>query len=119
MSETRRIFLRNFSVEASIGIHPAEKQARQRLLINVDLSLRPQQVTGDDIGQVLDYDFLRTGIAKLIAAKHYNLQETLCQDIVDLCLASSQAIAARVSTEKPDVYADCDGVGYEIYREKP
>jgi len=27
-------------------------------------------------------------------------------------------LAARVSTEKPDVYPDCDGVGVEVFQIK-
>jgi dihydroneopterin aldolase len=75
-------------------------------------------VSDDDIGQVLDYDFLRSGIARLVAARHYNLQETLCQEILQMCLANPQVTAARVSTEKPDVYPDCEGVGYEIFHQR-
>lgn len=116
--ETRRIFLRNYSVEASIGIHAHEKDARQRLLVNVELFVAPVPVTDDAIGQVLDYDFLRDGIARLVGARHYNLQETLCQDILALCLERPEVMSARVSTEKPDVYPDCEGVGYEIFRQK-
>ncbi len=116
--ETRRLFLRNYAVEASIGIHPEEKQKKQRLLINVELFFAAGQVTGDDIGQVLDYDFLRSGIGKMVAGRHYNLQETLCQEIVDMCLANAQVQAVRVASEKPDVYPDCEGVGYEIFRRK-
>jgi dihydroneopterin aldolase len=116
--ETRRIFLRNYSVEASIGIHAHEKAARQRLLVNVELFVAPVPVTDDAIDQVLDYDFLRDGIARLVAARHYNLQETLCQDILALCLDRPEVLSARVSTEKPDVYPDCQGVGYEIFRQK-
>lgn len=116
--ETRRIFLRNLSVEASIGIHAHEKTARQRLLINVELFVAPLPVIHDAIDQVLDYDFVRQGIAGLVAARHYNLQETLCQDIMALCLARPEVLSARVSTEKPDVYPDCQGVGYEIFRQR-
>ncbi len=116
--ETRRIFLRNYSVEASIGIHAHERAARQRLLINVELFVAPLPVIDDAIDRVLDYDFVRQGIAGLVAARHYNLQETLCQDIVALCLARPEVLSARVSTEKPDVYPDCEGVGYEIFRQR-
>ena len=116
--ETRRIFLRNYSVNASIGIHQQEKAARQRLLISVDLFVQIQPVTDDDIGQVVDYDFLRTAISQMVAARHYNLQETLCHEILDVCLANPQVHSARVSSEKPDVYPDCEGVGYEVFRQK-
>jgi len=114
--EIRRIFLRNLTLSTSIGIHKAELEARQRLFINVELFLTPQADAGDDIGQVLDYDKVRRGIVKLTEARHYNLQETLVEEIVALCFAQKGVLAVRVSTEKPDVYADCDGVGYEVFR---
>jgi len=117
--EIRRIFLRNLALSASIGIHAHEKAARQRLLINVELFLKPQGDAGDDISQVLDYDGVRRGIARLVEARHYNLQETLVEEIVALCLKQNGVLAVRVSTEKPDVYADCDGVGYEVFRVAP
>jgi dihydroneopterin aldolase len=114
--EVRRIFLRNLTLQASIGIHPKELAARQRLFINVELFLKPQGDAGDDIGQVLDYDKVRRGIVKLVEARHYNLQETLVEEIVTLCFAQQGVLALRVSTEKPDVYPDCQGVGYEVFR---
>ena len=33
----RRIFLRDFALACSIGIHPFERAARQRILVNVDI----------------------------------------------------------------------------------
>lgn len=117
--QVRRIFLRNLALQASIGIHAHEKSARQRLLINVDLYLAPQGDAGDDIGQVLDYDAVRQGIGRLVEARHYNLQETLVEEIMALCLKQAGVLAVRVATEKPDIYADCDGVGYEVFRIAP
>jgi dihydroneopterin aldolase len=114
--EVRRIFLRNLTLQASIGIHPKELAARQRLFVNVELFLKPQGDAGDDIDQVLDYDKVRRGIVKLVEARHYNLQETLVEEIVALCFAQQGVLALRVSTEKPDVYPDCHGVGYEVFR---
>lgn len=115
--EMRRIFLRNLAVQASIGIHDFERAARQRLLVNVEIFLAPAPADpGDEISGVLDYDGVRTGIAALVAARHYNLQETLVEDIVALCLGGQGVLAVRVATEKPDVYPDCDGVGYEVFR---
>ena len=53
----------------------------------------------------------------LAGSRHFNLQETLVDAILDLCLAQPGVIEARVSTEKPDVYKDCR-VGYEAVRRK-
>ena len=110
-----RIFLRNFALSCSIGIHPPERAAPQRVLVNVDLFVRPGTGRTDRIDGVLDYDFLRDEIARLAGSRHYELQETLAQAIADACLAKAGVLAARVSTEKPDVYPDCDAVGVEIF----
>ncbi len=115
---SRRIFLHDLRLQVSIGIHDFERSAPQAVAVNVDLWLAPPaRPIGDDIANVVDYDFLHAGIVKLAASRHFNLQETLCEAILDLCLSRSEVIEARVSTEKSDVYPDCR-VGYEAVRRR-
>ncbi|HWA12568.1 MAG TPA: dihydroneopterin aldolase [Burkholderiales bacterium] len=116
LAPSRRIFLRNFETRISIGVHDFEKQARQRVVINVDLYLEPAgRIQRDHISETVDYDFLRREIAALADSAHFHLQETFCERILALCLARPGVTAARVSSEKPDVYPDCDAVGFEIF----
>ena len=117
----RRLFLRNYEIWVNIGVHDFEKKAEQRIVINIDLYVplavsTPKQ---DELGEVVDYDFIRSTIAKRVACGHIHLQETLCDEIGDVLLAHPKVQAVRVSTEKPDVYPDCDAVGVEIFRVKP
>jgi dihydroneopterin aldolase len=117
--ESRRIFLRNFETRISIGVHDFEKQAKQRVIINVDLYLEPGgRIQRDHISETVDYDFLRREIAALADSGHFHLQETFCERILALCLARPGVTAARVASEKPDVYADCEAVGFEIFGTK-
>ena len=88
---------------ASIGIHGHEQAARQNLLVSVVLLLDPPGA-GDRIANVQDYDFVREGVLKLVSARHFNLQETLCSAVLDLCLAQKGVLGAIVQTDKPDVY---------------
>lgn len=111
----RRIFLRNLTVLCSIGIHPAEREAPQRVLVNIDLYVQGGAPDRDSIDQVVDYDFLREEVRRLAASRHFNLQETLVEAIAETCLHRRDVLAARVSTEKPDVYPDCDSVGLETF----
>ena len=114
----RRIFLRDFRLEVSIGIHDFEKEGPQTVVVNVDLVLAPaDKAHSDRIANVLNYDVVHDGIMALAGSRHFNLQETLVDAILDLCLAQPGVIEARVSTEKPDVYSDCR-VGYEAVRRK-
>ena len=64
---------------------------------------------------MLDYDFIRREVMARVAQGHIHLQETLVDDLLKTLLAHPQVRAARVSTEKPDVYPDCDAVGCEVF----
>ena len=113
------IILRGFEVDANIGVHEFEKNGPQRLLIDIELQLatatRPD---ADNIVEVLNYDFLRSETQALLAQRHYELQETLAHDIASFCLAHGQVQAATVYTRKPDVYPDCDSIGYRLHVRK-
>jgi 7,8-dihydroneopterin aldolase/epimerase/oxygenase len=115
----RRIFLKNYRAHMSLGIHEHEKAKKQLVIINVDLyfdATVPSQA--DQIESVVDYDFLRTEIERISRDRHFNLQETLCEEILAICLAKQGVMAARISTEKPEAYPDCDAVGYELFWRK-
>lgn len=115
----RRIFLKNYRAQMSVGIHSHEKAKKQLVIINVDLyfdAAVPSQ--GDQIESVVDYDFLRAEIQRISKERHFNLQETLCEEILAICLAKQGVLAARICTEKPEAYPDCDAVGYELFWRK-
>jgi len=119
LGRTRRIFLRNFETRISMGIHDFEKKARQRVMINVDLYLEPDaRIERDHISETVDYDFLRREIGVLADSGHFHLQETFCEKILAICLARPGVVAVRVSSEKPDVYPDCESIGFEIFGAK-
>jgi dihydroneopterin aldolase len=113
----RRLFLRNYEVWINIGVHDFEKRGEQRVLINVDLyiPLAESTPTQDELSEVVDYDFMRRSISERVSQGHIHLQETLCDDVLKLMLAHPRVKAARVSTEKPDVYPDCESVGVEVF----
>jgi dihydroneopterin aldolase len=64
------------------------------------------------------YDFIRETIAQRMAQGHIHLQETLVDDLARTLLAHPKVRAVRISSEKPDVYPDCDAVGVEIFHIK-
>ena len=120
LANCRRLFLKDFEISMNIGAHEFEKKGEQRVIVNVDLyvPLELNTPSQDDLREVVDYDFMRQTIADIIAGGHIHLQETLCDEIVKRMLAHPQVQATRVSTEKPDVYPDCQGVGVEVFRSK-
>lgn len=113
----RRLFLRNHELRIDIGVHDFEQHAPQRVRVNVELyvPLAHSTPAADELAEVVDYDFVRARIAELTARGPIRLQETLADAILAAMLAHPQVRAACVSTEKPDVYPDCDAVGVEVF----
>lgn len=118
--ECRRLFLRDHVVPVQIGAHDFEKGVTQRLVFNVELFVPYENSTpkADKLAEVVDYDFVREVIAARVARGHIELQETLCDELVQQLLSHPQVRAVRLSTQKPDVYPDCAGVGVEVFRMK-
>ncbi|MDQ3187423.1 MAG: dihydroneopterin aldolase [Pseudomonadota bacterium] len=118
LADCRRIFLRNYVLDANIGVHAHEKTGPQRIALNVDVFVLLALSTPreDRIHEVVDYDFIRLAISHRVEHGHINLQETLIDDIARVLLANPAVRAVRVSSEKHDVYDDVDAVGIEILR---
>lgn len=112
------IRISGIETSASIGIHGFEQAARQKLMVSVTLMLNPPPA-GDTIAGVQDYDFVREGVLALVNGRHFNLQETLCGEILDLCLRQPGVLGAVVQTDKPDVYPGVAGVACRMGRLGP
>lgn len=120
LRDCRRLFLRDYEVRMNIGVHDFERRGEQRVLINVELyvPLAVSTPKHDQLDEVLDYDFIRRSIVARLARGHVHLQETLCDDVLAMMMAHPKVRAARVSSEKPDVYPDCEAVGCEVFAMK-
>jgi dihydroneopterin aldolase len=117
LADCRRLFLRGMEIMVNIGVHGFEREAAQRMTIDVDLyvPLAVSTPRRDKLDEVLDYDFIRRSIFQRIEQGHIELQETLCDDLLAVMLARPEVRAARVCTAKRDVYPGCDAVGCERF----
>lgn len=111
--------LDGLEVQMGLGIHAAELAGPQRVVLTVwltcDYGAGPFQ---DAIASVVDYDFVRDGIRALVAGRHFQLQETLCEEVAALCFGDPRVREVRVRSVKPDIYPDAS-VGCEILRKAP
>jgi 7,8-dihydroneopterin aldolase/epimerase/oxygenase len=122
----RHMFLRDMVLTASIGIHPHEHAAPQRVRINVDLGveddgaqpLSRQPVGRDELSRVVDYEKLAETVRGIVAAGHVRLVETLAERIAETCLMDRRVHLARVRVEKLDIFADATSAGVEIERRR-
>ena len=110
----RRLSIRKLSLPVSIGFHEIEKLRPQRVLIDIEVRLVPlTHDIPDDVRATVDYDLIHKKILALVADRHFNLQETLCHEILQFCASLDGVAGARVWVRKPDIYANCESAGYE------
>lgn len=112
----RLMSLRQYESAVHIGIHAHERLAAQRMWFDIDVCVRLEAAAAaqDDIAHTLDYDFMRSLVQQTVAQQvHHELQETLCDRLLSKLLAHPSIQAARVRTQKPDAYPDCQSIGIE------
>jgi dihydroneopterin aldolase len=109
------LFLRGFEVQARIGIHDFERAAPQRLAIALEIDIDPSRLPDrDDIAETFDYDWVRAEVLRLVASRHFELQETLAQGVMQILAQRPEIVRAIVETAKPDVFPDVAAVGCRI-----
>lgn len=121
---TRRMFIRDLVLAASIGVYSHEREAQQRVRINVELAVtddgaqnisRPA-IGADDLARVVDYEAIVNRIRAIVTAGHIQLVETLAERLSETCLIDPRVRRVLVRVEKLDVFADAAAVGVEIER---
>ena len=75
LAECRRMFLKNYEISMNIGVHDFEKKGEQRVIVNIDVYVKLGDCTpvSDQLSEVVDYDFMRDTIARIIARGHIQL----------------------------------------------
>lgn len=117
--EVYRIFLRDMTVEARVGVHRFEREGPQRL--SLDVVLFAERVGGaasDRLSGVLNYERIVEAIRTLCSGAHINLLETVAERICAACLAEPRVLGVRLSVAKPDIFPDVAAVGVQIERWK-
>ena len=117
---TRRIFINNLVVQASIGMLDHELVHRQPLHIDAEFDTTiTQDVQDEDIGTVLDYRQLREALIEASTIEHTNLLETLVERLADRIQNDFPTVErVKIRASKPEAFADCDAVGIEIERSR-
>lgn len=118
----RHVFVRDLILQCSIGVHQFEREATQRVRINLDLAVLEAETNGqlnDDLANVVCYEELTKGVRLLVSRDHVNLVETLAEDVATMCLRDVRVRSARIRIEKLDILEDAVSVGVEIERFNP
>src|SRR5205823_2377439 len=83
----RHVFVKDLEIEALLGIYPEERTKPQRIIVNIDLSVKEgDNPVSDDIKNVVSYEIVVKKVERIVGQGHVNLVETLAELIAMACL---------------------------------
>ena len=110
----KKILIENLTCSASVGVYENEKLNKQKIIINLEILLITKMKTHtDNLNDVADYGKFRRIILDVINSKHFNLIETLADNLIKKIENFDKVENIKLKITKPDIFNDCS-VSYEI-----
>ena len=113
------LFLENVVREVDIGVHDHEFGTPQRLQFDIYVMLSGvSEPNADEIGEVLDYEYLISALDETLKMNRAALLETLANRLLDRILEPNSAEGASVILTKLDVLEGDGQLGCSMTRLK-
>ena len=118
-SYKRKIIITDLVFNTSIGIHDFEKEKEQQIKFNIEIDINPLlKAAENDLKSIVNYENVISKVKSITHKKHYNLLESLAEDIfTDLFLAKN-IIKIKLRIEKPEIIKNTSSVGIEITKKR-
>jgi dihydroneopterin aldolase len=114
-----KIFIHALKSEAIIGIYDWERQVRQTVLIDIELSadIRKASLT-DSIEDTLNYKRVAKRVLAFVEDSQFHLVETLAEHLAMLILEEFGVGWVRITLSKPGAVRGSRDVGVVLERER-
>ena len=118
-SYKRKVIIKDLVFDTSIGIHDFEKEKEQQIKFNIEIDINPLlKAAENDLESVVNYENIINKIKSITQRKHYNLLETLAEDIFSSLFLSKNIIKIKLRIEKPEIIQNTTSVGVEITKKR-
>ncbi len=113
----RAIFIKNWIMDAGIGIHPHEQHVKQTIRLNVTFYQNDAfPFASRTLTDTVDYEAHKNKIQTLVNSRHETLIETLADRIAQCCLDDKQVTRVIVKLEKLAILPGTESCGVIIER---
>ncbi len=113
MADSRTLLVRGLELECLIGVHQHERRTAQRVLIDIELQVKPVR-HDDDLRRIISYEDVVDAVRRLTADGHVQLVETLADRVASCCLEFDGALGVEVTVIKPDVLPGAAALGVRV-----
>ena len=115
----RKVIITDLVFNTSIGIHDFEKEKKQQIKFNIEIDINPLlKAVENDLNSIINYESIINKIKSITQKKHYNLLETLAEDIFYNLFLNKNIIKIKLRIEKPEIIKNTSSVGVEIVKKR-
>lgn len=112
------VFIKDLRVEMSIGITSVERAKCQPVLMTIEMHTDTTKAAASgDVSDSVDYYTVAKDVKALALSRHFDLLETLAEDVAALCLSKAHVKSVNIEVEKPNIMSGlCASVGVKVKR---
>ena len=110
----KKIIVKDLILLLSVGIHQFEKQKRQKVKFNIEITTDPN--LKPDVKTIVNYEGIINDIKKLTEKTHFELLETLSESIFDEIFKNKKIKKIKLKIEKLEIIKETTSVGIEVIK---
>lgn len=114
-----KIFVHALKTEAIVGIFDWERQVKQTVIIDIEISADVRKAAlSDSIDDTINYKRIAKGVLTFVEGSKFHLVETLAEHIAMLILEDFGVAWVSISLSKPGAVRSSRDVGVMIERDR-
>ena len=118
-SYKRKVLISDLILLMSIGIHDFEKIEKQKVKFNINIDINPLLTPiENELNSVVNYETVIRDVTRLSKNKHYELLETLAEDIFFILFKNINIKKIKLKIEKTQIIKNTSSVGVEITKKR-
>ena len=118
-SYKRKVLISDLTLLMSIGIHVFEKIEKQEVKFNINIDINPLLAPIENkLDSIVNYETIVKSVTRLTKNKHYELLETLAEDIFFILFKNINIKKIKLKIEKTQIIKNTSSVGIEITKKR-
>ena len=118
-SYKRKVLISDLALLMSIGIHDFEKIKKQEVKFNINIDINPSLTPIENkLNSIVNYETVIKDVTRLTKNKHYELLETLAEDIFFILFKNNNIKQIILKIEKTQIIKNTSSVGIKITKKR-
>ena len=118
-SYKRKVLISDLALLMSIGIHDFEKIKKQEVKFNINIDINPLLTPIENkLNSIVNYETVVKDVTRLTKNKHFELLETLAEDIFFILFKNTNIKQIKLKIEKTQIIKNTSSVGVEITKKR-